>query len=251
MVINNYVSIDRVIETVYRHAGYDQELNVAEVIEWVGELIDLIGVRIQYIEKITNGTCAAPCPNPAPVIIENYMGELPCDLVRLNQARRKDDKIHLTYSTDNFHQYNDVNGAQVNFAQPGQFPYKIQNGIIQTSFKEGELELSYLAFPTDENGFPMIPNETKVILAAAMYVIERIDYRLWRQNKISGDVYEKSHRDYCLRVAQATSYLNTPTVDQAESLKNMWLRLIPRIFSHRDGFRYLSQEERRYNRNTL
>lgn len=251
MVINNYVSIERVLETVYRHTEYDHELNWNDVIEYIGEVIDLIGVKIQYIEKVTNGTCAAPCPNPQPVVIENYMGQLPCDLVRLVQLRRKDNKVNLGYSTDNYHQYHDTDNNMLSTIQPAGFNYKIQNNIIQTSFKDGELELVYLAFPTDENGFPMVPNETKVILACAMYVIERTDYKLWRQGKISGDVYERSHKDYCFRVAQATSYLTTPSPDKAESLKNMWLRLIPNVFHARDGYKYLGHEERRYNRNTL
>ena len=204
MIINNYVSIERVLETVYRHAGYDQELNWPEVIEYVGEAIDLMGARIQYVEKVTNGTCVAPCQNPSPIIIENYMGELPCDLVQLVQARRKDNKIYLGYSTDHFHQFHDSNANDIGYNQPSDFTYKIQNNIIQTSFKDGELEISYLAFPTDDNGYPMVPNDTKVILACAMYVIERTDYKLWRHGKISGDVYEKSHRDYCWRIEQAT-----------------------------------------------
>lgn len=250
-VINNFVSLKTVIEKVFRTTGYTNELDYADTIEWAGEAMDLIGAKVLYIEKVTNGTCPSPCPNPEPIIIENYRGELPCDLHRLIQARENTTKIPMRYSGNNFHMFADQDVPLTPYVNNNMFTYKIQGNYIFTSFKTGAVELAYIAFPTDDEGMPMIPNDTKVQLALASYIIERIDYKLWRQNKIAGPVYQSSQKEWCFRVAQCNTHLALPTLDEMESIKNQWCRLIPKVNRHADGFNFLGTSERIYNKNSL
>lgn len=64
-------------------------------------------------------------------------------------------------------------------------PYfiSLDNGFIYTNFKEDYIYLNYYAFPLDENGLPMIPNDTEVELAIEYYIKMKLFENLW----INGD----------------------------------------------------------------
>jgi hypothetical protein len=48
--------------------------------------------------------------------------------------------------------------------------YKIQGNFIYTSFEEGEIEVSYQAIATDEQGFPLIPDNSSFTRALELYI---------------------------------------------------------------------------------
>jgi hypothetical protein len=54
MALNGkYVDIKRILEGVYRDYGFTHEVDWVDVIEWVGEVLDLIAAPKQYINKVT------------------------------------------------------------------------------------------------------------------------------------------------------------------------------------------------------
>jgi hypothetical protein len=124
-----------------------------------------------------------------------------------------------------------------------QLTYKYNDGFILTNFEEGWVEMVYRAIPTDDNGFPMIPDDEKIKRAVEYYIIERLDYKMWRQNKLSKDVYFNSQKELAWAIASAKSHADIPSIDQMESWKNSWCRLNPKFNEHYTGFKTQSIQE--------
>ncbi len=80
------VDVAYIIERVYRDYGFDLEIKFDEVIEWVWDVMSLIGAPQPLVDKVTNGGSDMP----QPITITNYRGELPSDLHSVHLARDYD-----------------------------------------------------------------------------------------------------------------------------------------------------------------
>lgn len=265
LLTGKYVSIERIIETVFREYPIFQELNWTDVLEYVGDCMDLIGSNRAYINKITDGNTDLNHPNPIAII--DYRGELPCDLVKVNQVRDYNSKTPMVYSADSFHKNQtrpvptsnpelaeDFGQESLQFSSDlaeatrtvgssvsGQLTYNLNNNYIFTNFQEGCVEMSYIAFPTDSNGFPLIPDDIKFIRACVCYIAEREAFKLWLTDRLASEKYNKILQDRLYYIGAANTRGNMPNKDAMESLKNQWLRLIPNINEHSSGFKYLNE----------
>lgn len=61
--------------------------------------------------------------------------------------------------------------------------FSIQNGKLYTNFKEGSMYLMYNAFPLDEEGYPLIPDNEMVEKCIEYYIKSNILENIW----INGD----------------------------------------------------------------
>lgn len=235
---SKYVSMEFILGKVYRDNGYDLELLYSDAIEWVAEAIDLIGASLQYEQKITNGQEGMP----APITITDYRGILPCDFHLGIMAREYTMNAEMRYNTDAFAlSYLDPNYKQTS---PQDFiTYGLKNGFIFTSFETGQVEFAYWAYPTDADGMPMIPDNTKVIEAVSSYIRMKIDYKLWRAGRLNGQIFADSQKEWAWYVGAAGTSMKMPNIDQMESLKNQMVRLIPSINEHKMAFKYLGNPE--------
>jgi len=129
------------------------------------------------------------------------------------------------------------------------YNYKVNNDSIYTNFKEGFLELVYLAFVTDDHGFPMIPDDQRYIEAIRWSLIEHLDYKKWRTGSISDKVYEKSEQNKYWYIGSAKSKSEIPTIDRMEAIKEMFLRTITKVRSHDTYFKYSNLPEMRFTHN--
>ena len=130
------------------------------------------------------------------------------------------------------------------------FTYQVSGDKIFTSFKCGQVEMSYLAFPVDEKGLPMIPQETRFQNAVRDYIAHRLSFKLSIQGKFPANMAEKLEQNWLFYCQSAANKSRMPSIDQMESLKNQWLRSIPKINEHDSSFRYQHVEERRYTINS-
>ncbi len=236
-----YVTMEFILGKVYRDNGYDLELLYSDAIEWTAEAIDLIGAPLQYEEKVTNGQ--EQMPNP--IEIQGYRGNLPCDFHLGIQARDYEHNYPMRYNTDSFAlSYLDPNSA-TNQEIRSSITYGLKNGFIFTSFETGYVELAYWAYPVDENGMPKIPDNPKVIEAVSAYIRMKIDFKLWRSGRLNGQIYVNSQQEWAWYVGAAATSMKMPTIDQMESIKNQWLRLIPSINEHMYSFKFLGDAEER------
>jgi len=125
--------------------------------------------------------------------------------------------------------------------------YKLNSDYIFTNFKDGFVEMEYKAYPIDDMGLPMIPDNIRFIKAVEWYLISRIDLKRWRTSRNASDqkVWEMSDREASWYIASARSAARTPSLDMMESIKKMILRSIPKINEHSTGWKNSNMGEQR------
>lgn len=231
-----HVDVSYIIERIYRDYGFDLEIKYDEVIEWIWDVMALVGAPAAFVDRVTDGSEGMP----EPITIENYRGELPCDLHFVTLARDFDTKMPMickssAYLRDTLEQM---------YVRDAQYTYTLNNNYIFTSFDEGEVELHYKAFPTNALGMPLVPDNIKFIMAMQAYIAERIGHRLWFQDKLSGEKYRKLEQErlYYLGAAQTAAVI--PSVDEMEGIKNRFLRLRIHTDLHSSSFIYSVEKER-------
>jgi len=121
--------------------------------------------------------------------------------------------------------------------------YHVNNSYIFTKFNEGTVVLEYLAFPSDENGLPVIIDDVRYIKGIKTYVAERIGSYLWMSGKLSDKIYNKLEQDWSFYVNSAATSLRVKGVDGMESLKNIMARMISNSHHHDYQFKYRANKE--------
>jgi hypothetical protein len=125
-----------------------------------------------------------------------------------------------------------------------QLEYVLTPGYIKTNVREGYLMIAYKAVPTDEEGFPMVPDNASFIDALYWYINMKIKYMQWTQGKIRDIIYQHAEQKWNFYVKQAYGRAMMPaTLDEMESLKNAWMRLLPVTNAGDSFFKYIGQQE--------
>lgn len=125
-----------------------------------------------------------------------------------------------------------------------QLEYVLTPGYIKTNVREGYLMIAYKAVPTDEDGFPMIPDNASFMDAVYWYINMKIKYIQWSQGKIRDIIYQHAEQKWNFYVKQAYGRAMMPaTLDEMESLKNAWVRLLPVTNAADSFFKYIDQQE--------
>ena len=127
--------------------------------------------------------------------------------------------------------------------------FDLNNNNITLSVKEGKVCMAYLAIPTDEEGLPLIPEDTSYQLAVKKYLTMKVDYIAWRRGTLQQAVFEHSQQEWMWYVGQAGNKAKMPNIDQLEAIKNQTMRLLPRINQHETFFKSLGSPEVRRNFN--
>jgi len=125
--------------------------------------------------------------------------------------------------------------------------YKLNNNYIFTNFKSGFVEMSYKAYPVDEFGMPMVPDNIKFIKAVEWYLISRIDYKRWRTTRLPADqkIWETSDREALWYTQSAKSGSHVPSLAEMESIRRMLQRSIPKLNNFSNGFKSSNIQESR------
>jgi len=265
------ISINEIINNVLRDNQYkNQQFEVGSFVEWANEACDLIGVPYNLINDY------------AIIDIVNHKGFIPCNLHTLDQAMvltqngvivpmRGTTSTTHPWNINNINDYPLVNPVQpVGFDDNGNpiinfnnydnaitkglinnlpytlrdITYNVQGNYIFTSFKDGaQVIMFYKAFPVDEEGYPLIPDDISFKQAVQSYIRLKVDYVLWRRNIIARDVFEYSEREWMWYVGQAKTKALTPNYDMMESWKNQHLTLMPRINEQARNFEGIGQSQ--------
>ena len=91
----------------------------------------------------------------------------------------------------------------------------------------------------------MIPDNVSYKKAIKAYITMMLDRLGWRKGTMQENAYRDSQRDWEWYVKQAKGAALMPNVDQAENIKNQWVRLKPYTNSHSTFFTDLANPERR------
>ena len=102
-----------------------------------------------------------------------------------------------------------------------------------------------MAFPTDEDCYPLVPDDISYSEALFWYVYKKILLSKpdFKKNGINYSFAEQQWKYYC---TQARNAANFPDIDKYESFMNQWVRLIPNINRHDVGFEQLNTREDLY-----
>ena len=150
----------------------------------------------------------------------------------------------LQYGASTFHKSMHCEGC-VNENAQYEETYIVDCDYIKTSFQSGTICLSYMAFPTDENCYPLIPDDISFKEAMFWYIYKKLlllDPK-FKNNGINYQLAEAQWKYYCTQARNAANY---PDIDRYESFMNMWVRLIPDINRHDLMFEQLNTREDLY-----
>lgn len=258
-MIYKYVSSREVIDKFFGDTGYNEDIPFADVIRWISEALDMIAVKMQYVRKIAGDK---NCPY---LIIENYKAKLPCDFFRLEQLAinglpaiaAKTTMLHTLgqecCSVDDLMKeitqvYKDNFGNIFTVDYPGSFnlsntttiEYDINNNFITTNVKDGFVCMAYLAYPIDEEGFPLIPDDVYYLRAVAAFITRMLDYRKWRTypSKDSKELFDHSEREWLWYIGAAKGSGNQGDLSTMESWKTSIVSLIPNLPKHNKFYKF-------------
>jgi hypothetical protein len=230
MYSGQYISIYNIIERVYRDTDFQDSLSFADAVEWAGEAISKIDCPSVLIEKVTSGKNDMP----GPIKIVNGKGELPCDFYQERLVRVKDSSTTIKQATNNFFKSGKENSRN---------EYIIQGDYIYFDNDNCDLELSYWAFPTDKDGWPLIPDDETIKNAVSAYIVWKICTKMWLKNNLTNDKYHRIEQEWLFYAAAATNSARNPSVARMQNIANMWLRSIPNVRGASDGFAGLNKPE--------
>ena len=129
------------------------------------------------------------------------------------------------------------------------FTYIVTNNYIKTNVRCGYIMMSYQAIPTDTDGYPMIPDDPDFMEAIYWYITMKLLYPQWKQGSVRDQVYYDARRSWNYNCKKAYGQAMLPNIDQLESIKNSWNRLVPELHEHATGFSTLGEEQKIYNAN--
>lgn len=220
--MDKHVSIKVILDNILDHPLL-KDVTLERAINYTISFIRIVGCPDLFKEKSTT------------IDIKDYRGILPCDYNNIIQIRTKVGSGHnvvLKHSTNTFHTSNDKETLPT-------FEYKIQGGVILTSFKDGEIEVIYRAIETDEEGYPLIVDNSSFIRALELYIKKQCFTVLFDLGKITPAVYNNVLQEYSWAVGQAQSDLIKPSIDQMIAITNMWNKLVSYTNNDTtDGFKY-------------
>jgi|DewCreStandDraft_4_1066084.scaffolds.fasta_scaffold03282_21 hypothetical protein len=147
-------------------------------------------------------------------------------------------------SKNNITDINNVSDGNTSFTEGVVFT--INNNYIKTNMQTGYIVMAYLAMPTDEEGYPKIPDNSAYKEAIYWYITMKLLYPKWVSGQIKPDVYYHAELKWQFYRKQAYAEGMMPDVEQLESIKNLWLRIIPTISEHDTFFSNLDRMQQMY-----
>lgn len=212
-----YTNIRLVLDKLFRHPLMS-DLLFESAVDYTVDFMRLVGAPNIFIEKT------------AILEVRNYRAALPCDFYKVIQVRTlKGGNNTFRASTDSFHM-SECSHDKLSLT------YKIQGNIIYTSIEKGDIEMAYRAIAVDDEGYPLIPDNSSFTRALGAYIKKEWYSILFDLGKISGAAYNNALREYAWAVGDCQTEFHRLSIDEAESFYNSWRTLLIRNNSHRTGF---------------
>lgn len=219
MAVFKQVSIKVALRKISSDLGYTKanasEFPWQDSIEWIGEALGQIGAYTQYNAKEITLT------------VKDYKSKLPCDFVHLKRI------VNAEYNApvgalDNFNNSLLTNNVDTDDEQANRllgssdtdFDYNIVLDNIITNYKDGVLKIQYLAMPTDDEGFPLIPDNESYKEAFFWKVARMLAIRGQLINKEL--TYERCDYEWGWYCGQARAEANTFTHAQMDWIALDW-----------------------------
>ena len=286
-MIYNYTKCESVIAKIMADLDSSEiRQRTSDIREWIFEAVDKIGAPMQYISKESG--------EDIPVLqIQDYQVPIPNDLqvldgvaystsptgpwtaMRTSTAVFKSPGAHkitrgyiyeeplmpkLTTAQSQFYTINGMKYLQRMFgdALEKDPQYFIKPGWIVTNQRNGYIKLAYKAIPTDERGYPLIPDLSSYQEAVYWYVVMKLTFPKWLSGKLSGgsskyaqkyaaQTYQYIQQQWNFYRNQAYAEAMMPTADDMKNIKNDWNKLIPDWDGDDTFFSNIGKEQITYN----
>ncbi len=258
-----YTSLKTIYSRLLRHPLL-QDLTMDAVIDYTIDFMRIVGVPNFFINKV------------ADLSTDNYKIKLPCDFIDLVQMkghrgmyRASTDTFHLqhkhpnnttTVTHETFIPNKDyclecpnletckkyhytVNGVEcismihnVSKHHRKSNTFIIQNNYIYLSNKHDNVSISYLAILTDNEGYPMIPDNSNFIRALMAYIKKEEFTIKFDLSAINPQILQQAQQDYAWAVGSCETDANKMNLSKAESFLNSIKTIINKNNEFVDGF---------------
>lgn len=233
--MNQTTNIRRILDRVMRHPMM-RDIPFETAVEYAVDFIGLMGTPALYEEKT------------AIVEVHNWRGQLPCDFEQMIQVRmagsqhtkRWLDCCHkpgffgpvYRYSGHSFH----MSDIKPNEYLTGELTYKTQGNVIFTSTKDVDVEIAYRGFAIDEEGYPLLPDNTSFLRGLENYIKLQWFTILFDMGKVSQQSFVNAQQEYCWSAGDAQNEFSRLDLDKAETLFNSFKTMLPRNNQHWKAF---------------
>ena len=235
MAADRFVSLKIIADRLHRNPLING-IAYEAIIYYTIDFLHIVGVPAEFIDKYYE------------VEFTNFRAPLPEDYVECNQLIL-DDRV-ARYATDTFHNlYSEVE-TTCNYNLNNKLPrsvdytFTINNSYIFLSKEEGTLKMSYKAIPTDEDGWPIIPDNPVFQKALTLYIEKEHCRILYMNDKLDGNKFSKIEQDYYWAVGQWETDSRKLNLSKAESLFNSFRTLLVRDTEFNNRFRNDGAKER-------
>lgn len=147
---------------------------------------------------------------------------------------------------------NSVNGSYVGATKSfsNTLQYMIKPGYVMTNIPNGHVKIEYYAIYTDEDGMPMIPDMESYKEAIFWYVTMKWMYAKKIKGEIDSRTYYDTANSWNFYRKQAYAEALLPgSVDDMETLKNVWNKLYPEMDDQSVFMDTTGDEQNIYNQN--
>jgi hypothetical protein len=230
MISGHFISIKSIADRLLMNPIM-KDLNFEFIIDKTVECLRLVNMAPIYASKMEK------------ITIKQYKGDLPLDLIYTEQVYYNDNGrlVPLDKGTDIIQEHYNNTAAQE--TTHTSITYNVSLSKINTNIESGELAIAYKAIAIDEECFPMIPDNIKLIRCIESYIKYRWFDILNDMDKVSDRKLSKAETDYCFNVAQAQSDLIMPDLAEMEEFTNSVRQILPNTNQFKERMKFLGSRE--------
>ncbi len=260
MTSGNFISVKSIADRLLMNPIM-KDLNFEFIVDKTVECLRLVNMPPIYV------------PGKAYVKIKNFRGDLPQDMIYLEQAFFVTNGDRINHLPSNFaNNFAEVmmiaNNSQDLPAQvslipmtkstdtlaahynclPGesssdQMTFTLTNNKIYTNIEECVIFLAYKGIAVDEECFPLIPDNIKLIRAIESYIKYRWFDILNDMDKVTDRKLAKAESDYCWNIGQAQADMIMPDLTEMEEITNSITKMLPNTDQFKQRMKFVGSRE--------
>jgi hypothetical protein len=219
--MKSFINISAILDRVKQHPLM-YELSFEQGIRYVVDCIRLIGVPIMFDHKYKE------------VAITDYRGIMPTDFLEMDMESRvrrvEGSSTQKTYyplldSGSGYTEFShfiepNKNRNSIN-SNTNEMKYTIRGNYITVPFETGVVDIVYKGLYLDEDGYPFIPDNTKVVKAVE-YFIKYNHFRILADlGKVNENTAAKAEQEYDWYVGAAQTENLMNSLDERQAISNI------------------------------
>lgn len=231
-------SAKAIVSKVYRDLGIQDESWELDAIEWVGEALEKMGIAPAYDER------------EEIFAVQDYSMAMPTGVMQM-RGLWKTEGVNYTVNNDGTI---DVNQNALASATKRRVPrkrgsgrklrkgigptgtvdtkqsnpeadyYVLNPGHIHASFEKGLVILGYRGIKTDDDGYPLVPDEANADEAFFWYIVYKL---LTRDPSVHPQMnWQNAQQQWERHKHRAKSKIKMPDPDEYEHFQQVWVHMI-------------------------